>query len=234
MIPVSSSSIKPGVRAVSILTRYQRRILLLGCSGLTIFMLLVRFFAPVPIRHLTRDPLVLAEKPFYFGFLSNVGVLLWCTAAIVCLFSSLLLFVARGKRESVLFFAIFGAISLWLMLDDLLMIHEVLDEELHIVPDKVTYGFYGLVIVVSLVRFRKLLLRMQPWILGLSLLFFGVSIGFDVLVPNGWAVLQDDAYLLEDGFKLLAIFVWAVYFCRIALEQILGLLGASEQSRLLG
>ena len=84
MIPVSSSSIKPGVRAVSILTRYQRRILSLGCSGLTIFMLLVRFFAPVPIRHLTRDPLVLAEKPFYFGFLSNVGVLQFGPGGCMC------------------------------------------------------------------------------------------------------------------------------------------------------
>ena len=232
MIPVSSSHIKPRDRAVSVLTRYQHRILLLGCIGLTAFMLLVRFFTPIPIRHLTRDPLVLAEKPFYFGFLSNVGVLLWCVAAIVCLFSSLLLFVAQGKRESVLFFAVFGAISLWLMLDDLLMIHEVLDEELHLIPDKVTYGFYGLAIIVSLVRFRKLLLRVQPWVLGLSLLFFGVSIGFDVLVPNGWAVLQDDAYLLEDGFKLLAIFVWAVYFGRAALEQLLGLMKVSDRSRL--
>ncbi|ESA33238.1 hypothetical protein N836_22870 [Leptolyngbya sp. Heron Island J] len=187
------------------------------------FMLVVRFFTPIPIRHLTRDPLVLAEKPFYFGFLSNVGVLLWCGTAAVCLFSSLLLFVVQGRRESSLFFAVFGSISLWLMLDDLLMIHEVLDEELHLVPDKVTYTVYGLAVVVSLLRFRKLLIRVQPWVLGLSLVFFGISMGFDVLVPQGWAILQDDAYLLEDGAKLLAIFVWAVYFCRVALEQLLGL-----------
>lgn len=234
MIPVSSRYAKPCSRATSMLTRYQHGILLLGCIGLTAFMLLVRFVSPIPIRHLTRDPLVLAEKPFYFGFLSNVGVLLWCTAAIICLFSSLLLFVAQGKRESVLFFAVFGSISLWLMLDDLLMIHEVLDEELHLIPDKVTYGFYGLAIVVSLVRFRKRLLRVQPWVLGVSLLFFGISIGFDVLMPNGWTVLQDDAYLLEDGFKLLAIFVWAVYFFRAAFEQLLELMGVTERSQLLG
>ena len=196
---------------------------MLGCSGLVAFMLVVRFFTPIPIRHLTRDPLVLAEKPFYFGFLSNVGVLLWSGTAAVCLFSSLLLFVVQGRRESILFFAVFGSISLWLMLDDLLMIHEVLDEELHLVPDKVTYTVYGLAVVVSLLRFRKLLIRVQPWVLGLSLVFFGISMGFDVLVPQGWAILQDDAYLLEDGAKLLAIFVWAVYFCRVALEQLLGL-----------
>lgn len=211
----------------SALTRYQHRILLMGSGLLVTLMLVVRFFSPIPIRHLTRDPLVLAEKPFYFGFLSNVGILMWCFSAAICLFSSLLLLLAKDKRESVLFFGVFGGLSLWLMLDDLLMIHEVLDETLRLIPEKVTFMVYGLSLMASLYRFRKTLWKMQPWLLGLSLLFFGISVGFDVIVPQDWITGDDDGYLLEDGFKLLAIFVWSVYFSRAALEKLLGLVKTS-------
>lgn len=68
-------------------------------------------------------------------------------------------------------------LSLWLMLDDLLMIHEVLDETWHLIPEKVTFAVYGLSLVASLCRFRKPLLRMQPWLLGLSLFFFAYRLG---------------------------------------------------------
>lgn len=57
--------------------------------------------------------------------------------------------------------------------------------------------------------------------IGAEFIFLCVSIGFDVIVPQDWITGDDDGYLLEDGFKLLAIFVWSVYFCRAALEQIL-------------
>lgn len=216
------SDSKIGHHLISTLTSYQHRVLLMGCGSLTALMLIVRYLSPIPIRHLTRDPLVLAEKPFYFGFLSNIGILLWCFSAAICLFSSLLLFIAQDKRESILFFAVFGMLSLWLMLDDLLMIHEVLDETLHLIPEKVTFAVYGASILASLCRFRKTLLRTQPWLLGLSLFFFAISMGLDVIVPKDW-VTGENEYLLEDGFKLLAIFVWSAYFCRAALEKLLGL-----------
>jgi len=35
----------------------------------------------IPIGNLTKDPVALVGKPFYFGILSQVGVLFWCSCA---------------------------------------------------------------------------------------------------------------------------------------------------------
>ncbi len=42
----------------------------------------------IPIAYLTRDSAAAAEAPFYAGIYSNIGILFWCSAAAICLFSA--------------------------------------------------------------------------------------------------------------------------------------------------
>lgn len=60
--------------------------------------LIIRLQNRIPIGNLTKDPLALAGKPFYFGILSQVGVLFWCSCAAICFFCGLLL--AKRKLGS--------------------------------------------------------------------------------------------------------------------------------------
>ena len=83
-------------------------------------MVLVRFFCDIPFRTMTMDPVqVLAGmkgNPFC-GCLSNLGVLLWCSAAAVCLFTSACL-RADGRSEEGYFLMYSGSVTLILMIDE--------------------------------------------------------------------------------------------------------------------
>ncbi|NEP15641.1 MAG: hypothetical protein F6J97_01920 [Leptolyngbya sp. SIO4C1] len=215
----------------STLSGYQQKVLLFGCGLLTALLLLVRYCSPVPIANMTRDPLVAAKAPFYLGFFSNIGVMLWCFTAAVCLFSSLLLLLTQKQRDMMQFFAVFGVLNTWLMIDDWLTFHEQLERLVPPLSEKLTFSVYAALVLFSLCRFRKIWLKTQPYLLGLSLLLFVISILIDVAIPTEWFAAVDDEYLLEDGTKLLAIFVWTVYFWRIGLEAITRLIQLPGSTR---
>ena len=56
-----------------------------------------------PISHFTRDPLRIAEAPLYYGIVSNIGILFWCTSAVICLFTSAILCKSNDKGLSSFF-----------------------------------------------------------------------------------------------------------------------------------
>ena len=73
---------------------------------------------------LFRDPLAVAMDVgtdcchVYFGFFSNLGVLLWCSAASVCLFASMLLIQRKADRHQILFLVSAGIFTGLLLFDD--------------------------------------------------------------------------------------------------------------------
>lgn len=78
-----------------------------------------------------------------------------------------------------------------------------------------------------MIRFRKLFLKTKPVLLGLSLLLFSISLGSDLLSD----LPPDNEALLEDGTKLLAIFVWFAYFLWAAVDLIVAsVIAAMAQS----
>jgi hypothetical protein len=83
---------------------------------------LASYVLNVPISHLTRDPMAVAHGQFYFGFLSNVGVVAWSFSAAICLFSYWLLRLGGDRSDRMRAFVFFGGvISLVLLADDLFM-----------------------------------------------------------------------------------------------------------------
>lgn len=176
----------------------------------------------IPIRHLTRDTLAIVGKPFYFGAISNLGILLWCSAAAICLFSFALLyeFTLRSQyRHLQQFFFFSGCITSILLFDDLFLVHEEVFPNYLNLSENLVILAYGAVFALYLIKFRRMILKTDFLLLITALGFFGLSIGFDLLVPSNWLDWESELFL-EDGFKLLGIVSWLAYFWRVCLGQL--------------
>jgi hypothetical protein len=172
--------------------------------------------ADVPLRRLMLDPTEVMHEPFYIGILANFGILLWTAAAAICLFMAVFLTDLVGKtwRD---FFLMSGLLTLLLLLDDLLRIHdEILPVYLGIKGDFIGIAYMGLVFLY-LLRFRGLVFQHPYGFLVMALGFFAISAAADVATT----ILKDlfptdDRLLLEDGTKLLGIASWLAHFAYLS------------------
>ena len=202
------------------------------CLALILAIALQPFFA---VGDFTRDPATIALHPPYFGAISNLGLLLWSASAAVCFLSGALLKVMQPERPDLrAFFTVFAGLSTWLCLDDTFLLHEaILPNRLPLVsiPEPVVVMLCGLALLGAMVCFRKLLLKNQPLLFGLILLLFSVSVGCDQFLPPE-RFSEDTVYLIEDGAKLLAIFLWLAYFVRASIYFVTPSLVTSSQIEL--
>jgi hypothetical protein len=180
-----------------------------------------------------RDPIMVAggeQSEFYLGLFSNLGVVLWTAAAAICLFAASELTGGTDRQaRQLLLYA--GCFTLLLMLDDLFMLHENY-------ADDVIYIVYGLGLLYYVIRFFRLIRRLDIVLFALTIPLFGNAVLLDLapwrLLPGeGIEVPQAVAsspiesdelrhlgrelrYLLEDGFKFIGICCWAAFHIRAA------------------
>ena len=133
----------------------------------------------VPIPVLMKDPLAVVPLTqtcchFYYGFISNLGVMLWTAAAAVCLFASLLLFRANRRSEDATFLLAAGVFTGWLALDDLFMIHEDVLPWFG-VPQVVTYGAYAAIAALYFLYSWRQILAFRPVLMALALALLGTQ-----------------------------------------------------------
>lgn len=177
-------------------------------------LLLIMYLQPyVPINKLTRDAMAVAKGKFYFGALSNIGLLLWNATASICIFTHLNL----GKAKAVYgrFFLSAGLFSLILLLDDMFMIHEEVFRLYLGINEMVFLLFYPLFISYFLVRYRYIIIMRTSYLILLSALCcFAASLAIDSI----FSTIQDNYLLFEDGFKFLGIVGWSYYFCETCVD----------------
>lgn len=174
-----------------------------------------------PLSYLTKDPLTVAEMApaaccrVYYGAISNIGILLWCVAAAVCLFTALILWLADAKSTDAGRFApallAAGLFSGWMTLDDLFLVHENVLPALGI-PQKLVYVIYALITMAYLAFARRL-------ILGGRLVMFACAIGLLTLSVGVDVVATSEGFmhvLIEDGAKLIGIAAWAAFHIEVA------------------
>jgi hypothetical protein len=157
---------------------------------------------------LTRDPVSVAELPFYTGFLSNVGVLLWAAAATVCIFSATVSRPLQGAPQMRSFLIASGFVSLWLGLDDVFVFHETAFPIYLGLPESVTLAVYAVVLLAYLLVFFRTLLSTDYVLFVMAGVFFALSVALDMLDPL--RALGD--YFVEDSAKLTGIVSWFAYF----------------------
>jgi hypothetical protein len=136
-----------------------------------------------PLSDLTRDPTSVTHSKFYVGLLSNLGVMLWTAAATACFMGAFILSNDRRFHQSAIFLFSSGALSLILTLDDLFRIHEtVLPRYFHISETLVIAG-YLLLSLAYLAYFFRQILTTDYLLLILALLFLGLSMAIDKIIP---------------------------------------------------
>lgn len=163
-----------------------------------------------------RDTTAVAGGRFYFGALSNIGILLWCATATACfLTSGVSRRTSKGSNTS-LFFLCAGLITTMLMVDDLFLVHERVAPDYLGLSSNTTFLIYGALAAAFFLYFRGVIFRSDYALLLPALLFLAGSVVVDQLDDNGLLSLvvesTDIRFLLEDGPKLFGIAGWFSYF----------------------
>jgi hypothetical protein len=184
------------------------------------FGLIAAAFAVSGIRVslILRDPAQVVLFPFYYGFLSNLGILVWAAGAFIPFYSSFL--VRNLSEKSLLRWA--GILTFVLLLDDFLLIHdEFFPHVLHL-PQKLVYALYAIAFPIFFIRnFMLILKATEYWILALGIVFMGVSVLIDVnLLPGGIDV--------EDGFKIFGMIAYSYYWIITAKQMVSANSGSSN------
>ena len=151
---------------------------------------------------ISRDPAELADFPLYYGLLSNLGILVLAAGAFISFFASF--HVEGPKIRSLLRWA--GILTLILLLDDFLLIHdEVFPQVLHL-PEAVVYLLYLVTFPLFFFRHLNAILEQTEYrILVLGIFLMGVSVLIDInFLPGGTDV--------EDSFKLFGIVAYSYYW----------------------
>lgn len=173
----------------------------------------------VPVRIFFSDTNAIGDLPFYTGIVSNMGIILWFSSAVIAWFSTSF---ARYDvhRSQYHYLNYFGLLSMVLFLDDMLMIHEQVPGILPFVSEKKIYAGYMLLAIYGLYRYRTVILK-TPYITALmSLLFLLLSILVDLFQEQLEGEIGRFRIVLEDGFKFLGIVHWFGY-CLASCHRVL-------------
>ena len=168
------------------------------------------YFSRDAIQTLWHEPN--AEVAFYIGFLSNIGVIFWCFTTAI-LFFSFKISKDLGKSNSLGQFFIFsGLLTLFLMIDDLFLMHDVIVPYYLEISEKFLYLFYGLYALALLFIFKEIILESDYLLFLFAFASLASSVITDVILTIGISIKE--TYLFEDGFKFLGIISWFIYFSR--------------------
>lgn len=155
---------------------------------------------------LTRDPTALGGQPFYYGMLSNLGVLGWCVSAAVCFFAAAFLRASAPGSLARSFLVWSGTLSACVMVDDLFLVHDAVGPHHLGIPEEAFYLFYAIFLGAYLLRFRSFLLSRTPYqVLATAFALLAISVLMDMdLLPGGTDV--------EDVAKFLGIGAFVHYY----------------------
>lgn len=190
-----------------------------------IFLLVCVLQQAVPAQILTRDIFITTQAPVYTGLISNIGILNWCISCVICVFTWFLIKPNNSHEKKVkAFIAWSGLICFSMMVDDFFMLHETVIPTYIGIPEKLIVLAELAWVIFHLFYFKKIILKATPFkILGLSLLWFVISLSVDILPLNvTYTGYQSNLiFILEDGSKLMGIVTWCFYFCTVCYQQIL-------------
>ena len=191
------------------MTPYALHILAFAPATALLFVVAIQPF--VPVDELMKDMLTVAEFSddcchAYYGFVSNLGIVVWIAAAAICLFAGAVLFSDSGLSRQAIFCLSAGLVTGWLAIDDLFLVHEAVLQKLG-VPQPVTYGAYAVMVLAYLWFNRWEILAHRFSVLAVAAFFMATSVLVDVLIHVEGPVMV----MIEDGTKLLGMCGWAVF-----------------------
>lgn len=178
----------------------------------------------LPVEALFADSVDLAQLPYYYGALSNIGVLLWCSTATGCLLVYAALRAHPTAARERRFLLWMGLLTAWLMMDDLFLLHEVVLPDKLGLPSAAVYAVYAATTLAVLLRYRAVVVQSDSLLLLVAGCFFGISVLSDLAADVAHVRFKGRGFL-EDGCKLLGIAGWFSYLVCFSA----GLLGRATQ-----
>jgi hypothetical protein len=175
----------------------------------------------IPLSTLTRDMASIANVHPLIGVTSNVGILLWCATAVICLFGRSLL-RQQGLHAEARFLMWAALMTIVLLVDDLFMIHEYIAPVHFHVNEKLILVSYACATGAYLLSHHRLILAANYQLLAAAMLLFSASMLVDIADGRGWWRLA------EDGCKILGIASWLGYHAGMARHWLVH--GAHAQS----
>ncbi|MEM1071452.1 MAG: hypothetical protein AAGH71_01330 [Planctomycetota bacterium] len=166
------------------------------------------------------DPRVVDDPHALTGVLSNLGICLWASAAYASLLAGWVLRRSEAHRETSLFLLAFGTLSLVLMVDDLMLVHEGIVRDWLGLPELLPITLYMLATFACLVRFASRIRREGSLLMVIALTCFAGSVGTDVAPGPLTGLLGEWRILVEDGLKLFGITAWAGFFARASMRAL--------------
>lgn len=179
--------------------------------GLIVFLDL---YAGIDNWSLVRDPNAIARQPTYYGFYSNLGVLLWVTAASTALFAALCLRISGFADGRILPLALGGLFCAVSAIDDFFMLHE--NSYLIGIPEIAVMSGYALLIAGFTLAALPIALRTNWIFLIFSLFFLALSTMVDVA-----DMLMPGSVLLEEGCKFFGIAFLSVYLMTMSFSAVM-------------
>jgi len=169
-----------------------------------VLALLLSGAAGIGTELVIRDLAQTCGQPLGVGLLSNLGYLLWISAAAIALFTALSGVVAvRGREQQLLISG--GLFSLLLCLDDMFLLHD------RYIGSTFLYSLYAIFALLILFRFRAQVQALGGGSFLLAVVLLGGSVVLDQLqevIP----VAYDRVQLVEEGAKFLGIATWLAFW----------------------
>lgn len=183
-----------------------------------ILTLFIVYFSPFVLSkvydvkplYLVRDLHQICASSILVGFISNIGILFWCTTASICLFTA---FSNLCLNKFKYFLITGGLLTTILLLDDFFLIHD------RYVKEEIMYVFYFVSLIIICFKFRNILLKIDSKLLILSTVFFLLSLFFDITLQK-LIFNYEFSQIGEELFKFLGIGFWANFWITSSLNQL--------------
>lgn len=179
----------------------------------------ISIYTQIPIARFMHDSTALARVSPFTGLLSNLGILLWCASAAACVLSGLTLHHTSHKAIA-RFLIASSLLTAIILFDDLFQFHEVLAPHYLGLSETTIYVVHGLVIILYLLVFRRVILQTGYALLCCALVFFAISVAIDKGLARWPWKLGSLGALPEDGSKFLGIASWCAYYMQVSFKAL--------------
>lgn len=192
--------------------------------SILVAMLVVSILFQVSMAAMTQDVTAIANIHPLSGILSNLGILLWCAAASICVFAAVTLSNIK-PRDTFWFLLSSALLSAYLLFDDFFLFHEVLASRYLGLNEKVIFAALGIAVSAYLIAFRRVILRTNFSVLLLALGFLATSVVIDALLETWLWRRGHWEFFFEDGAKWLGIASWCSYYVHTSHQLLVSTIG---------
>ena len=173
------------------------------------FLFVFSFKKGISPTDLTRDPSDILSYPPYIGFISYLGVFLWCGIATIGWLGFAILKKFTALQEKSKFYFYNAILISILVVDDTFQGHEYFIRHVIKLPELTMYIFYSSFLFFILIKYFNFIV--EPFIGFFFMAFscFGCSVFIDIYLD--WIAYS---IFVEDTFKFLGICFWFIFFMK--------------------